>query len=80
MPELLTLDELAGTLKRERKKTMPELLTIDELADTLRVEKSWVYRQTMRKDADAIPRLKMGKYLRFRMDAVMAWLESQQSN
>lgn len=69
MPELKT---------NEQEAKAQEWLTPEELADTLRVETSWVYRQTMRKDADAMPRLKCGKYLRFRLDAVIGWLESQQ--
>ena len=61
---------------------MPEtnFLTVDELAETLRVGNTWVYRQTLRKDADAMPRLKVGKYLRFDLDAVLKWLEGRQQN
>ena len=80
-----TFDELVEEfrleLKEKRKKPM-ELLTSKELAKTLKVGLPWVYKQTAKKGEGSIPRLKMGRYLRFRMDDVMAWIESQsqQSN
>lgn len=52
-----------------------ELLTISEMANRLKVKKSWLYRQTMRRDAGAIPRIKLGKYLRFHEDDVMSWIK-----
>ena len=51
------------------------LLTVDELAQELRVPKSWIYSKSRETDSDAIPRIKVGKYLRFRLDDVMNWLE-----
>ncbi len=58
---------------------MPDqLLTVDELAAALKVPKSWIYDKTRRKGADAIPSLRVGKYIRFRFDAVLVWLEAQQ--
>jgi excisionase family DNA binding protein len=56
-----------------------DLLTVDELAETLRVPKSWVYGQTRQTGRGAIPRLKVGKYLRFKLPEVMQWLEKQQN-
>jgi hypothetical protein len=55
-----------------------EFETLEELADRWKVPKSWIYRQTMRKDEDAIPRLKIGKYNRFIPDEVDKWLAAQQ--
>jgi len=49
-----------------------ELLTPDELCKKLKVGKPWIYRQTR---ATAIPRVKCGKYLRFRLSDVLNFLE-----
>ena len=54
-----------------------DLLTIDELADRLRVQKSWLYSRTRQTGSDAIPRIKVGKYLRFDFETVMEWLKKQ---
>lgn len=59
---------------------MSELLTIDEMAERLKVHKSWLYQFTRLKDGDTIPCLKVGKYLRFREEEVMAWLKQRQAN
>lgn len=55
-----------------------EYLTVEELAEKLRVPKSWIYGQTRQTDLGSMPRIKVGKYLRFRLEDVMAWLERQQ--
>ena len=52
-------------------------LTIDELADRLKVQKSWLYSRTRETGAGTMPRLKVGKYLRFDYQAVMDWLKKQ---
>ncbi len=59
---------------------MNDFLTIDELAEKLRVPKSWIYGQTRRKGPDCIPCVRVGKYLRFREQDVMAWLEGQKED
>jgi hypothetical protein len=52
--------------------------TIDELAEILKVPKSWLYSKTRETGPDAIPRLKVGKYIRFILyPDVMEWLEKQ---
>jgi excisionase family DNA binding protein len=56
---------------------MPELLTIDEMAERLRVPKSWLYSRTRQTGPGTIPRINVGKYLRFRPDEVMDWLQEQ---
>lgn len=57
---------------------MSELLTIQEQADRLRVKPSWLYQFTRLKGASAIPHLKVGKYIRFREEEVLAWLRARQ--
>ena len=57
-----------------------KLLSPSEIAEVLGVRPSWIYRQTMLKGPGAIPRLKLGKYLRFTKSDVLAWIfESQQA-
>lgn len=53
------------------------LLTVDELAERLKVPKSWVYRQTRQTGPGTIPRIKVGKYIRFVEVDVMDWLRKQ---
>jgi len=55
-----------------------ELLSPSRIAEELGVKRSWVYRQTMDCGPGAIPRLKVGKYLRFKRRDVLAWIESKQ--
>ena len=49
------------------------LLDPDQLAAKLAVPKSWVYAQTRKKGPEAIPRLRVGKYVRFRESDVLAF-------
>jgi len=65
--KLLTVQEVTGK----------ELLTIDEMANRLKVKPSWLYFRTMQTGNNSIPRVKIGKYLRFNPGAVMEWIESQ---
>jgi excisionase family DNA binding protein len=53
------------------------LLTVDELAESLSVPKSWVYSRTRESGANAMPRIKVGKYCRFVLNDVLDWLKSQ---
>ena len=54
------------------------LETVDELAARWRVKKCWLYQRTKETGEGSIPRVKMGKYLRFEPEAVDAWLRKQQ--
>ena len=47
------------------------LIKVEELADVLSVPRSWVYQQTA---AGTIPHVRVGRYVRFDLDSVMAWL------
>jgi excisionase family DNA binding protein len=55
---------------------MQNLLSVDELAESLRVPKSWVYSRSRERGPDAMPRIRVGKYLRFELDKVMDWLKN----
>ena len=52
-----------------------ELLTIEDVATLLRVPKSWVYERTRRRGTERLPHVKLGKYLRFRLSEVAAYVE-----
>ena len=54
-----------------------ELLTLNEMAQKLKVKPSWLYFRTMQTGKDTIPRTRIGKYLRFNPDEVMAWIAKQ---
>jgi excisionase family DNA binding protein len=56
------------------------LLTLEEMAAHLRVNQSWIYRQTKKRGPGSIPRLKIGKYLRFNEAEVISWLMENQSD
>ena len=47
-----------------------ELITVKELARRLNVSPSWIYRRT-RLGQEAIPHVKIGKYVRFDWNAVL---------
>jgi len=54
-----------------------DLITPQELADYLKVKIGWVYWRTRQKGEHSIPQIKVGKYCRFRLPEVMAWIEKQ---
>ena len=61
-----------------------EILTPHQLAQRLQVKPSWVYEQTRNRsgvrNADPLPHIKMGLYLRFDWRDVLAWLERQKQH
>jgi excisionase family DNA binding protein len=56
------------------------LLNVDELAVALKVPKSWIYDQTRRKTKNHIPHIRVGRYPRFVLSDVLAWLEVQKNS
>jgi len=58
-----------------------EILTPIQVAERLRVKPTWVYEQTRKRtgvrNPDPFPHIKMGLYLRFDWNDVVAWLERQ---
>jgi excisionase family DNA binding protein len=60
------------------ENAVQQLLTIDELADRLRVKRSWLYSRTREKGEGAIPKIRVGKYVRFDEAAVIEWLKGKQ--
>jgi predicted DNA-binding transcriptional regulator AlpA len=55
-----------------------DLMTPAELGKKLKVDKSWIYARTRETGPDAIPRIRLGKYLRFSESAVVAWINKRQ--
>lgn len=53
-----------------------EVLTVEEAAAYLRMSVHWVYKQSA---AGTLPRLKLGRVVRFRRADLDAWLQSQTS-
>jgi excisionase family DNA binding protein len=54
-----------------------DILTPEELAARLKVRKSWVYEQTRSSNQNPLPRLRMGRYLRFDWTKVVEWLTQE---
>ncbi len=52
------------------------LLTAAEVAEHLNVPESWVRQETR---AGRLPCLELGRYRRYQLDAVHAWLEGQRA-
>ncbi len=52
------------------------LLTVHELAHLLNVPASWVYERTRRRGAERLPHIKIGKYIRFRREDIVGWLDA----
>jgi excisionase family DNA binding protein len=61
----------------ENAQTIEHLLTPEEAAEILRVKLSWLYQHTRRRSQDRIPFIKVGRYLRFREQDLMAYIESR---
>jgi len=55
-----------------------ELLTAEELAARLRVPPSWVRARTRSRTMDPLPVVRLGRYTRFRWNAVEAWLRDHE--
>jgi excisionase family DNA binding protein len=49
------------------------LITVEEMAGKLNVPRSWIYQRT-RLGQKAIPHVRVGKYIRFNADEVVAFL------
>ncbi|WP_414642261.1 helix-turn-helix domain-containing protein [Baekduia sp.] len=59
----------------DRPHDSEPLLTADEVASFMRVTRSWVYAETRR---DALPHVRLGRYVRYRRSAIERWLDESQ--
>jgi predicted DNA-binding transcriptional regulator AlpA len=76
------MNQPAEAQQASPQPAMPmEILTPEQLAQRLQVKRSWVYEQTRYRadvrNADPLPFLKLGLYLRFDWQDVLTWLERQ---
>ena len=76
------LPETAVTERRSPARegappTSHELLTVHDVAAMLQVPVSWVYERTRRGAPDALPVVKVGKYVRFRPADVFSYIETR---
>jgi len=73
----LTENSLATTPRPVDVRAEPaKLLTVREVAELLSVPPSWIYERTRSRGVNRLPHLKMGKYVRFRLNEVEAYLET----
>ena len=74
---IVTKNESLATQPVPRVSSEVEaLLTVHEVAELLRVPTSWVYERTRRRGMERLPHLKVGKYLRFRREDVLGWIDA----
>lgn len=53
------------------------LLTADQVAELLSVPKTWVYEESRK---GRIPTVTLGRYRRYRREAIEAWVEEMEGN
>ncbi len=56
---------------------MSALLTAADVANMLGVTEAWVYAQSR---AGKIPTVKLGRYRRYRLEAIERWIEDNESS
>ncbi len=61
----------------DNSQSIEHLLTPEEAAEILRVKLSWLYQHTRRRSQDRIPFIKVGRYLRFREQDLVAYIENR---
>jgi len=54
-----------------------ELLTGEAICQKLKIKKSFLYAPCRRKGPDAIPCIRIGKYLRYDLKSVREWINRQ---
>ena len=75
-PEPLDVHEsLSGRRFERREAPGDELLLAEDVARLLRVSTAWVYAETR---ANRLPHLRLGRYVRFRRDALEQWMRSEE--
>ena len=71
----LSLEDLEKLF--EQRQESQDLMTLEELAEAWKVPKSKIYAYTRETGPGSLPRLKLGKYLRFEWEKVQEWLKDQ---
>jgi excisionase family DNA binding protein len=72
-----SIGEGPPNLSRQERPDLPThpLLTVQEAAALLHVPVSWVYEHTRRGAPDALPVVKVGKYVRFRPSDLLDYID-----
>jgi hypothetical protein len=68
--------ETLRVLKEQAAESEP-LLKPEGLAQALNVPLTWIYARSRVRGERAMPCIRCGKYLRFRLSDVLAWLKKQ---
>jgi excisionase family DNA binding protein len=71
-------DPARAKVRRSETLLRDKLLTPDEVAVLMDVKMSWVMDHVTRVEP-IIPHIRLGKVIRFKRDAVVAWLDSLES-
>ena len=61
----------------DKIQAIEQLLTPEEAAEILRVKVSWLYQHTRRRSQDRIPFVKVGRYLRFCEQDLLAYIDGR---
>jgi predicted DNA-binding transcriptional regulator AlpA len=61
------------TLARRCRMDSPVFITPEQTAELLGTSLTWVYEKSRRRQRDPLPVLRIGRYLRFEKDVVIAW-------
>jgi excisionase family DNA binding protein len=72
---VFNLDRPVPVVLRPHTGGVSSLLTAQEVAALLGVPVSWVYMQTR---SGRVPTVKLGRYYRYRREAIEAWIVEQE--
>lgn len=64
--------------EKKQSNQNQNFLTVNDLARILKVPKSWIYSRTRQTGPGSIPRINVGKYIRFQLEEVHKWLLAQE--
>ena len=74
------MGDSTGAIKKVPSFSLEDrILTVDDLARKLQVKPSWIYIQP-KSGPGALPRMRIGKYLRFSERAIDEWLAKKSTN
>jgi len=62
------------------KNNINQLLDVDQLASFMNVPKSKIYSMSRQNGEGSIPRYKIGRYVRFDIVEIIAWLKEKRKN
>ncbi len=72
-----TSADLADPNAGDPKAAARRLLVASEVADLLQVTTAWVYSETR---SHRLPHIRLGRYVRYRREAIDAWLQATEQS